>query len=88
MSDEAPFQPSGPLGRIYSLQEAAEYLRVSKQAVARAAKKHGIGARFGRDLRFNEADVQQMWEAMRCQPNETGLQTAISRRGATGPTRA
>lgn len=43
----------GPLGRIYDLDEAAEYLRVSKQAVARAANRHGIGSRFGRDLRFS-----------------------------------
>lgn len=82
MSGSPPLQPPGPLGRIYSLQEAADYLRVSKQAVARAANRHGIGARFGRDLSFNEVDVQQMWEAMRCHPNETGLQTAISRRDA------
>lgn len=58
----------GPLGRIYSLQEAADYLRVSKQALARAASRSGAGARFGRDLRFNDDDVRVLWEAMRNRP--------------------
>lgn len=61
-------QAEGPLGRIYDLGEAAEYLKVSKSALARAARRHGIGARFGRDIRFNEADIKDMWEAMHAHP--------------------
>lgn len=71
---------AGPLGRIYDLDEAAAYLRVTKQAVARAARRHGIGSVFGRDLRFSDADVKGMWDALRCRPNEGSLQTAISQR--------
>lgn len=58
----------GPLGRIFSLQEAADYLKVSKQAVARAANRSGAGSRFGRDLRFSDNDVRALWKAMRTRP--------------------
>ncbi|MBA4223367.1 MAG: hypothetical protein C0458_21775 [Methylobacterium sp.] len=71
----------GPLGKIYDLDEAAAYLRVSKSAVARAARRHGIGARFGRDIRFSEDDVRQMWDAQRAHP-ETSLQNSIPLRGS------
>ena len=69
---------TGPLGTIYSLQEAADYLRVSKQALARAARRHGIGARFGRDIRFTDADVREMWEAMRARTEGGGLASAVA----------
>lgn len=71
----------GPLGKIYDLDEAAAYLRVSKHAVARSARRHGIGARFGRDIRFNEADVKDMWDAMRTHP-DVSLQNSIPLRSA------
>lgn len=68
----------GPLGTIYSLQEAADYLKVSKSALARAARRHGIGARFGREIRFNESDVKDMWEAMRGHPEAGSLTNSVS----------
>lgn len=61
-------EEAGPLGRIYTLDEAAAYLRTTKQAVARAANKSGAGARFGRDIRFHDDDVRALWEAMRTRP--------------------
>lgn len=61
--------PSGPLGPVYSLHEAADHLRVSKQAVARAANRHGIGSRFGRELRFTDDDLKALLEAARCKPH-------------------
>ncbi|MGX1786145.1 helix-turn-helix domain-containing protein [Bosea sp. NPDC055332] len=70
---------TGPLGTIYSLQEAADYLKVSKSALARAARRHGIGARFGREIRFNEADVKDMWEAMRAHPEAGSLTNSVSK---------
>ena len=69
----------GPLGKIYDLGEAAGYLRISKSALARAARRHGIGARFGRDIRFNEADVKEVWEAMHAHPDTSPL-TSIALR--------
>lgn len=63
----------GPLGRIYTLQEAADYLRVTKQSVARAARAHGIGSRFGRDVRFSDADVTEIWNAMRAPAHTTNM---------------
>jgi excisionase family DNA binding protein len=73
---------TGPLGTIYSLQEAAEYLKVSKSALARAARRHGIGARFGREIRFNEADVKGVWEAMRAHPEAGSLTNSVSKLSA------
>lgn len=69
---------TGPLGVIYSLQEAADYLKVSRSSLARAARRHGIGARFGREIRFNEADVKDMWEAMRARPEADSLTNSVS----------
>lgn len=69
----------GPLGTIYSLQEAADYLKVSKSSLARAARRHGIGARFGREIRFNEADVKGVWEAMRAHPEAGSLTNSVSK---------
>ncbi|CAM5183739.1 DNA binding domain-containing protein, excisionase family OS=Bosea thiooxidans OX=53254 GN=SAMN05660750_04072 PE=4 SV=1 [Bosea thiooxidans] len=61
---------TGPLGTIYSLQEAADYLKASKQAVARAARRHGLGAVFGRHIRFTEDDVKAVYEALRIRGRE------------------
>lgn len=70
---------AGPLGRIYTLDEAAAYLRTTKQAVARAAHKSGAGARFGRDIRFNEDDVRALWEAMRTRVTGHVVREPVSR---------
>ena len=69
---------AGPLGRIFSLQEAADYLRISKSALARAANRSGAGARFGRDLRFTDDDVRVLWEAMRTRPTGDVVRHPVS----------
>lgn len=69
---------AGPLGRIYTLDEAAAYLRTTKQAIARAAHRSGAGARFGRDIRFNDDDVRALWEAMRTRVTGHAVRGAVS----------
>lgn len=59
----------GPLGLIYTLQEAADYLKTTKHAVSRAARKAGIGAAFGRDIRFNSGDLTRIWDTMAIRAN-------------------
>lgn len=61
---------TGPLGTIYSLQEAADHLRITKQALARAARRYGIGAVFGRHHRFTEDDLKAVLEAMKIRGEE------------------
>lgn len=64
---EAPSQ-SGPLGRIYDLDEAAAYMRVLADDVAALARKSGIGAVFGEKIRFTEDDIRTLWDSAK-QPN-------------------
>ena len=61
-----PDNDNGPLGRVYTLQEAAEYLRMKPRSVAKVAKRHGLCTINGRDLLFSDSDVLQVWDAMRC----------------------
>ncbi|KRE03449.1 hypothetical protein ASE61_13360 [Bosea sp. Root670] len=61
---------TGPLGTIYSLQEAADHLRISKQALARAARRYGIGSMFGRHHRFTDDDLKAILEAMKIRGEE------------------
>lgn len=73
-----PANDNGPLGRIYSLDEAAAYLRASKQAVARTARKHGLCSVFGRAIRFSESDVLAIWDAMRCRSDSSNVKAATT----------
>lgn len=73
-----PANDNGPLGKIYSLDEAAEYLRASKQAVARTARKHGLCSVFGRAIRFSDSDVLAIWDAMRCRSNSSSVKAATT----------
>lgn len=57
--------PTGPLGLIYDLAEAAAYLRVPTEEVAALARHHGVGAVFGAVMRFNEDDVRALWKCAR-----------------------
>lgn len=58
------------LGPIYTLAEAAERLRTSRHAVAKTARRYGLCAVVGRDLRFTEADLVAIFDAMRPEAKE------------------
>lgn len=53
---------------IYTLAEAAERLRMSKNALARIARRTGHCAETGRNLLFSETDLDAIWEAIRVAP--------------------
>jgi Helix-turn-helix domain len=56
---------NGPLGRIYTLDEAAEELRVSRRSLQEIIKRHPFFAKNGRVYLFSESDIRSIWEGMR-----------------------
>ncbi|ODT69046.1 MAG: hypothetical protein ABS75_18520 [Pelagibacterium sp. SCN 63-23] len=56
------------LPKIYTLGEAAERLRLNKNALARLARRTGHCAEAGRNLLFSEADLLALWDEMRVEP--------------------
>ena len=56
------------VGKIYTLAEAANWLRLHPRSVTRIARREGLCARQGRDYLFSEADLTGIWEAMRVVP--------------------
>ena len=56
---------NGPLGRIYTLDEAASYLRTNKNALARVARRTGFCSRFGRTVLFSDSDLLAIWDETR-----------------------
>ncbi|MFC3692667.1 hypothetical protein [Chenggangzhangella methanolivorans] len=55
--------PDEPLGEILTLHEAAARLKLTPNAMARAAGDAGRGSKFGRDWRFTEADLAAILQA-------------------------
>ena len=55
---------------IYTLAEAAERFRMTKNALARLARRTGRCSQVGRDLLFSEADLAAIWESMRVAPTK------------------
>ncbi|WP_390888803.1 helix-turn-helix domain-containing protein [Devosia neptuniae] len=58
------------LDPIYTLAEAAERFRMTKNAVARLARRTGRCSQVGRHLLFSEADLAAIWESMRVAPTK------------------
>ncbi|GBD48134.1 hypothetical protein METY_1347 [Methylopila sp. Yamaguchi] len=56
----------GPLGRIFTLAEAANYLKSTPRRVAKIARGQGLCSLSGREMLFSESDVRAIWDAMRC----------------------
>lgn len=53
------------LPTIYTLAEAAERLRMNKNALSRLARRTGHCSQAGRNLLFSEEDLLALWEEMR-----------------------
>lgn len=66
---------NGPLGRIYTLEEAADYLRMTKNALARLARRSGNCSLAGRNLLFSESDLMANWDEMRCRSQNSNDRT-------------
>ncbi|MFG1340949.1 helix-turn-helix domain-containing protein [Xanthobacter autotrophicus] len=55
----------GPLGPIYTIDEAAAALRVSRRTFSDLIKKHPHYHLNGRKKLFDVADLEAIWDAMR-----------------------
>lgn len=58
------------LPRIYTLAEAAEYLRMTNRGVAKVAKRHGLCMVNGRDITFTEDHLREIPKRMEPQPSD------------------
>lgn len=65
-----PDTPDSMLNHIYTLDEAAERLRLNKRMVSKVARRVGACSRAGRDYLFTEDDLLEIWKAMRVEPTE------------------
>ena len=57
----------GPLGPIYTMDEAAASLRMSRRAFSQLVKKHPHYHRNGHKKLFDVADLEALWAAMRAE---------------------
>ncbi len=53
------------LDKIYTVDEAADRLRLTNRAIIKIARKYGCCSRFGRDYLFSEADLLAIWQVLR-----------------------
>jgi len=79
-----PANDNSPLGAIYTLDEAAAYLRIHKNALARHARRTGNCSVFGRTILFNDSDLLAIWDDARCRSQnsnegKSGISAAPSR---------
>lgn len=58
-----------PSGKVYTLAEAAEYLRLTNRGVAKIAKQHGLCMVRGRDILFTDKDIDAIKDVLRCPSN-------------------
>jgi excisionase family DNA binding protein len=64
------------LGTIYTLEEAAEKLRLEKRTVAKIARKNGLCSLAGREYRFSEKDIIAIWDVIRCPLQSSPVETS------------
>lgn len=60
-----------PLGAIYTKQEAAARLHMSLRNFHNLIAKYPFYAQNGRRKLFSDADINNLWEAMRCQSSSS-----------------
>jgi hypothetical protein len=66
----APMTDAPKLDKIYTAEEAAERLRMTKRAVIRLGRAHGFYSQDRRNFFFSEADLLGIWQAIRKEPRE------------------
>jgi hypothetical protein len=54
--------------KIYTLDEVAEALRMTRRGILKIAKRHGLCMVHGREVTFTESDVEGIKQAMRPAP--------------------
>ncbi|TIV38926.1 MAG: hypothetical protein E5V91_12320 [Mesorhizobium sp.] len=60
---------SGLEDKIYTVDEAADYLRWTRRGVIKVAKRHGLCMVRGREVTFTKADILGIIEALRPKPS-------------------
>lgn len=65
-----PMAKESPIGNIYTLNEAAAKLRMSRRALQDTIIRLPFYSKNGRVYLFSEDDLKKIWEGMREQSNE------------------
>ena len=68
-----------PFGKVYTMQEAAQMLRISRRALQDLIKVHRHYSLNGHKKLFSETDIHTLWEAMRC-PSSSSIPAPAKRR--------
>jgi len=63
--------PTIPLDTIYTTEEAAERLRVSRRTMIKLGRDLGSCSRIGREYFFSERDLLDIWQAQRAMPTNS-----------------
>jgi hypothetical protein len=61
---------ASPIGNVYTLNEAAAKLRMSRRALQDTIKRLPHYAKNGKVYLFSDDDVKKIWEGMREESNE------------------
>ncbi|MHC2540438.1 helix-turn-helix protein [Ensifer sp. SEMIA 135] len=63
--------PTIPLDTIYTTDEAAERLRVTRRTMIKLGRDLGSCSRIGREYFFSERDLLDIWQAQRAMPTSS-----------------
>ncbi|MDW9899142.1 hypothetical protein GOB10_25900 [Sinorhizobium meliloti] len=63
--------PTIPLDKIYTTDEAAERLRVSRRTMIKLGRDLGSCSMIGREYFFCERDLLDIWQAQRAMPTSS-----------------
>lgn len=63
--------PTIPLDTIYTTDEAAERLRVTRRTMIKLGRDLGSCSRIGREFFFSERDLLDIWQAQRAMPTSS-----------------
>lgn len=63
--------PTAPLDTIYTTDEAAERLRVSRRTMIKLGRDLGACSMIGREYFFSEHDLLDIWQAQRAMPTNS-----------------
>ncbi|WP_376742147.1 helix-turn-helix domain-containing protein [Ensifer canadensis] len=69
--EEVAMAPTVPLDTIYTTDEAAERLRVTRRTMIKLGRYLGSCSMIGRDYFFSERDLLDIWQAQRAMPTSS-----------------
>jgi hypothetical protein len=68
---EVAMAPTAPLDTIYTTDEAADRLRVSRRTMIKLGRDLGSCSMIGREYFFSERDLLDIWQAQRAMPTSS-----------------